>query len=84
MKTPLDIQEKLGRLSLMEGMTPQAHENRAKIAEIRMKLAIGALTYEEANKAAQPCIQRMNTRGAEIAKETGIKFRPLSFAFLMR
>lgn len=68
----------------MEGMTSQAHENRAKIAEIRMKLLRGVITYEEARKDAEPYLQHMNRRGAEIAKEYGCKFKPVTFAALMR
>lgn len=68
----------------MDGMTPQAHENRAKMAEIRAKLLGGLLSYEEAQKDAEPYIQRMNRRGAEVAREYGRRFRPLTFASLMR
>lgn len=68
----------------MDGMTPQAHANRAKIAEIRTKLHLGAITYEEARTLARPVIQGMNRRGAEIAKEYGVRFKPITFAALMR
>ena len=67
-----------------DGLTPQAHANRTEIALIRAKLLRGVLTYDEAQKLAEPCIERMNKRGAEIAKEFGQRFKPLTFRYLMR
>lgn len=68
----------------MERMTPEAHANRAKIGEIRTKLHLGAITYDEAERAAEPYIQRMNKRGGEISKQFGLKFKPITFRSLMR
>ena len=69
---------------MADGLTAEAQANRAEIAEIRAKLLRGVITYDEAQDLAESCIQRMNRRGAEIAKEHGIKFKPLSFRALMR
>ncbi|MSU74827.1 hypothetical protein EXS57_03595 [Candidatus Kaiserbacteria bacterium] len=68
----------------MEGMTPEAHANRAKIGEIRTKLLLGAVTYDEARDLAEPYIQRMNKRGIKISKKFGLKFKPIIFRSLMR
>lgn len=65
-------------------MKPEANENRDAVDRIRAAMNRGAFTYEEAEAEAAPYIKRMNKRGAEIAKEHGMKFKPLSFKYLMR
>lgn len=57
---------------------------RDEIEQIRAYLHNGHLTYEEAERLAQPAITTINKRGAELAKEHGVKFKPLTFKYLIR
>ena len=59
-------------------------ENRIKINDIRTRLQFGYISYDKARNEAQPIIAKMNARGAEISRESGTKYKPLSFAVLMR
>lgn len=68
----------------MDDLTPEARENRLKMAEIRTKLLRGYITYDQAKTEAQPILARINARGAELARKHGFKYRPLTFASLMR
>lgn len=68
----------------MDDMTPEALENRAKIADIRRRLLQGAITYDEAKTEAQPILARINATGARIAREHGFKHKPITFSTLMR
>lgn len=65
-------------------MSPQANENRNKIADIRQRLLQGEITYEQARTEAEPILTQMNAVGARIARESGMKFKPLTFAYLIR
>lgn len=67
-----------------EGMTQEAKENREVIKSIASDLRFGKITYEEAQAKAKPYIDRMNKRGEELAKEYGMKYKPLTFKYLMR
>jgi Fe2+ or Zn2+ uptake regulation protein len=68
----------------MDDMTPAARENQLKITSIRYRLLQGLVTYDEARAEAQPVIDRMNARGAEIARKSGVKHRLFTFAVLVR
>lgn len=57
---------------------------RKQIDEIKFKMLIGALTYDEAKEEMEPIIDEMNKKGAEIAKKHNQKFRPFTFSNLMR
>ena len=57
---------------------------RKQIEQIKCNLFIGAITYDEAKKQAQPIIDEMNAKGLEIAKKHNRKFRPFTFTGLMR
>ncbi len=57
---------------------------RAKIRDIRARLLVGEIDHKTAKTEAMPIIAEMNARGAEIAKKYGQRYRPLSFAALMR
>jgi histidinol dehydrogenase len=65
-------------------MTPEAHSNRNALEEIKARMLAGEITPDEAKAEAQPIIDAINARGAEIAKEYGRKFKKLTFAYLMR
>lgn len=75
---------KEGKPSLEVGLTDQANKNRDTIEAIRHKMNSGAITYEEAQKEAQPVIDAMNKRAKELSDEYGMKYKPFSFKALMR
>lgn len=64
--------------------SPIANLNRALITDIRFRLYSGEISYTSAKNEAQPIIAKMNARGAEIARETGVKYKPINFNSLMR
>ncbi|MBR5202372.1 MAG: hypothetical protein IKW45_03820 [Clostridia bacterium] len=55
-----------------------------KINEIKFKLMTGQLSYYQAKELAQPIIDEMNERGKIIAKKYNQRFKPFTFASLMR
>lgn len=57
---------------------------RAEIENIKYLLMTGQITYYEAKDKAQPVIDEMNIKGKEIAKKYNQKFKPFTFAYLMR
>lgn len=61
-------------------MTDEASNNREKIDQVRHRLAIGELSYEEALAIAAPVIASMNERAEAIAKKH--KRRPIKFTFI--
>lgn len=65
-------------------LTDKAQANRNAIESIRHRMNSGELTYEQAQAEAQPIIDAMNARMAEISKEHGFKPKKLSFKYLMR
>lgn len=65
-------------------MKAQALKNRDIILDIRNRLYWGVITYDEAKAEAEPIIEKMNERIAEIAKKHGKRPYKLSFAALMR
>lgn len=69
---------------IMSELQPEAKDNINALTTIRYHLVQGLTSYEQARAEAQPIIDRMNARGAEIARESGMKFKPLNFSYLMR
>lgn len=59
-------------------------ELKDKIDKIRLAMFHGLLSYDEAKLEAKPIIDEMNRRGSIVAQKYGKKFRPFSFAALMR
>lgn len=57
---------------------------KQKIEEIKYKMQLGLITYYEAKTEAEPIIEEMNQKGKEIAKKYNQKFKPFTFASLMR
>ena len=57
---------------------------REKINEIKYKMQIGLITYYEAKAEAEPIIEEMNEKGKVIAKKYNQKFKPFTFASLIR
>lgn len=57
---------------------------RAEITTIRHLMNTGKITYTEAQAMAKPVIDAMNARGEQIAKEHGVKYKKLTFSYVMR
>ena len=57
---------------------------KEQIENIKFKLQVGLLDYYEAKKEAEPIILEMNIKGKEIAKKFGQRFKPFTFAGLIR
>ena len=55
-----------------------------KINEIRTKLNLGLLSYDEAKQAAKPIIDEMNEKAREVAKKYNQRHRNFTFISLMR
>lgn len=47
-------------------------------------MQVGIIDYYEAKAEAEPIIAEMNTKGKEIAKKFGQRFKPFTFAYLIR
>ena len=62
----------------------QAVDNREKIQDIRRRLLRGAIDYEQARDEAQPIIDAINEKSAEIAKRHNMKAKKMTFAGIMR
>ena len=65
-------------------MTPKAHANRNLVELTRKRLMCGEISYEQAKDILRPAIEEMNERGAQIAKQYGLKFRKITFTSLVR
>lgn len=52
--------------------------------EIKYKLKVGAITYDQAKERAVPHIKAMNDKAQEIAKRHGVKPKKITFAGFMR
>jgi polyhydroxyalkanoate synthesis regulator phasin len=61
-----------------------AADNRAKIAAIKLLYDTGEISREEAKRLAQPILDRINSRIADIAQKQGRKPYRLDFISAMR
>lgn len=52
--------------------------------EIKYKLKIGVISYDEAKQRATPFLNAMNEKSKEIAKRHGVKPKKITFAGFMR
>lgn len=57
---------------------------RRLLNDIKFKMQVGIIDYYEAKAEAEPIIAEMNTKGKEIAKKYGQRFKPFTFAYLIR
>lgn len=57
---------------------------KEQIENIKFRLQVGIIDYYEAKAEAEPIIAEMNTKGKEIAKKFSQRFKPFTFAGLMR
>lgn len=62
----------------------EAKQNRQDIEEIKMALACGFISYEEAKVEAKPILDEINKKGREIAKKYGKNYYPITFTEVMR
>lgn len=60
------------------------YTNLNSLNEIKYKLKIGVITYDEAKKRALPYIKAMNDKATEIAKRHGVKPKKITFTGFMR
>lgn len=62
----------------------QAQQNRQDIEELKLALAYGHISYDEAKIEAKPILDKINKKGKEIAKKYGKKYYPITFTEIMR
>lgn len=65
-------------------MNNQALQNREEITRIKNALAIGEITYAEAQEQAAPTLKRINEKAKELAKKYNRRHRDITFAEIMR
>ena len=74
----------LTRMPTMADNLERAAKNRVEIANIQLKYLSGEISREEAKRQAQPILNRINARAAEIAKKHGKRPYKLTFSEAMR
>lgn len=57
---------------------------RQLLGDIKFKMQVGIIDYYQAKAEAEPIIEEMNIKGREIAKKFGQRFKPFTFAYLIR
>ncbi len=57
---------------------------RDKIQFIKAEFMAGGITYDEAKAKAQPVIDEMNLVAKRVAKEHGMRHKPISFINVFR
>lgn len=57
---------------------------RQLLNDIKFKMQVGLIDYYQAKAEAEPIIAEMNNKGKEIAKKFGQRFKPFTFAYLIR
>lgn len=65
-------------------MEKEAFDNVRRIERIRLGLAMGEITYENAKKQAEPIIDAINAKGQKIAKKYGKTYKKITFSEIMR
>jgi hypothetical protein len=55
-----------------------------KIMEIRIRLGLGKITYEEAREQVVPYLEVINAKGREVARRFNRTHYPLTFSGAMR
>lgn len=65
-------------------MEKQAQENREIINRIKMDLAVGNITYEQAKIQAEPVINRINDKARELARKYNQRPKYVSFGSIFR
>lgn len=62
----------------------EATSNRQIITNIKRRLDLGNISYDQAKAEAKPTIDAINRKAREIAKKYGVRPRLVSFEYLMR
>lgn len=62
----------------------QTLQNRKDIEEIKIALALGYISYDEAKIEAKPILDRINKKGKEIAKKYNKNYYPVTFTEIIR
>lgn len=60
------------------------YETLNQLNEIKFKLHIGIISYDEAKKRAEPLLKIMNDKSIEIAKRLNTKPKKITFSSFMR
>lgn len=60
------------------------YETLNQLNEIKFKLHIGIISYDEAKKRAEPLLKIMNEKSIEIAKRLNVKPKKFTFSSFMR
>lgn len=60
------------------------YETLNQLNEIKYKLHIGIISYDEAKSRAKPLLKIMNEKALEIAKKYNIKPKKFTFSSFMR
>jgi hypothetical protein len=60
------------------------YETLNQLNEIKFKLHIGIISYDEAKKRAEPLLKIMNDKSIEIAKRLNVKPKKFTFSSFMR
>lgn len=55
-----------------------------QLNEIKFKLHIGIISYDEAKKRSEPLLKIMNDKSIEIAKRLNVKPKKFTFSSFMR
>lgn len=55
-----------------------------QLNEIKYKLHIGIISYDEAKKRAKPLLKIMNDKSIELAKKYNVKPKKITFTSFMR
>lgn len=65
-------------------MKEQAMKNRERLGDIKARLSVGDISYDQAKAEAEPIIAEINKKAVELGKKYGVKPQLVSFAALMR
>lgn len=61
-----------------------AMEHKQEMDNIKMWLHTGAISYEQAERMAEPHLKAMNEKSAELAKKYGVRARKITFSAFIR
>ena len=60
------------------------YETLEALNEIKFKLHIGIISYDEAKQRAKPLLKIMNDKSIELAKKYNVKPKKITFSSFMR
>ena len=65
-------------------MKEKKKKNREILEDIKSRLFIGAISYDQAKAEAEPIIAEINKKAIELGKKYGMRPKLVSFQALMR